>query len=512
MTDQISRVVLTAINAKYIHSSLSSRYLLANLGEFEPATEFLEFTILERAQDIAEQILVKQPDCIIFSCYIWNITLTEEVVCIIRAVRPQTLIVLGGPEVSYPEYAPAVNAKANHVICGEGEEALPNLLRSLNAGLPVAHTIFASPVALCDIALPYHLYSDADIAHRIIYVESSRGCAYGCEFCLSSLDEKVRHFDSARVIEALDRLWQRGVRQFKFIDRTIHFSKAKPILRFFLDRLCPELFLHFEIVPDRITDSLIELLQSFPDGAVQLEAGVQTMNPDVSCSIGRRQNMEKTVRNIRRIVEETGVHIHSDLVVGLPGETMESLAEGFNCLLDTGVHEIQVGILKRLRGAPIDRHTLESGMIYRETPPYDILQNAHISFMDMQRLKRFSRYFDIVVNNGNFKFTAPLIWKDRSPFYGFLAFSDWLFEQSERTAGIALDRLAEYLFDYLVTVQLMDSSHCANTLRDDYAANGRPRLPKCVREFASTPQNAYSESMKKQKASGIPERQRRHRQ
>jgi tRNA A37 methylthiotransferase MiaB len=506
------KTVLVAINAKYIHTCFGVRYLQANLQDFEPESMIQEFTIQERATDIAEKILASQPECVAFSCYVWNITLVDEVVRIIRSVRPRMIIVLGGPEVSYPDDLPPVATIANHIICGEGEVALVELLNSLRSHTPMPRIISGAPVDLTAISLPYHLYSDEDIKHRVVYVESSRGCAFGCEFCLSSMDKQVCQFEPKRIINALDNLWQRGVRHFKFIDRTIHFSKAAPILDFFMQRICPELFLHFEIVPDRISDDLIDTLSCFPKGAVQLEAGVQTFNPEVSARIGRKQNMEKTEANIRRIVNETGVHIHSDLVVGLPGESIESLAAGFDRLLQTRVHEIQVGILKRLRGAPIARHTDSFQMVYRHAPPYDILQNNLIPFEQMQRLKRFSRYFDLVVNNGNFKETAPLLWHSTSPFASFLAFSDWLFLQSNRTAGIALDHLAEYIFDYLVSENHLPAATCADTIQRDFQKRGRRRLPKCVREFASSPQKAYSEAQTGSPISALPERQRRHNQ
>ena len=512
MNRSISKIILAAINAKYIHTSLGSRYLLANLESFADRAQIMEFTIQERSTDIAEQILLQQPDVIIFSCYIWNVALTEEVVRHLKAVAPTVTVILGGPEVSYPTDFPEVTQLADHVICGEGEKALPGLLGEITRGNDVAHTIAAPPVNLNDIELPYHLYSAADIAHRMIYVESSRGCAFGCEFCLSSRDIKVRHFNMTRFLAALESLWQRGARQFKFIDRTIHYSKAAPILEFFLERICPNLFLHFEVVPDQLSPQLLAALKQFPPGTVQLEAGVQTFNPDVSARIGRKQNMDKTEQNIRRIVEDTGIHIHSDLVIGLPGETEESFASGFDRLLATGVHEIQVGILKRLRGAPIDRHTAANGMVYRHTAPYDILQNNLIPFMKMQELKRFSRYFDLVVNNGNFKQTAPLIWLGDSPFWSFSTFSKWLFQQSERTAGIALDKLATYLFEYLTTQKGIEKSECANRIQHDFLSNGRRRLPKCAREFATHTQTDYSDAANDNSAPGLPERQRRHTQ
>lgn len=508
MTQPIPRIVLATINAKYTHSSLALRYLMANLHEFASRTQLLEFTLQERAIDIAEKIINAQPTVIGLSCYIWNIALTDEVVRIVKSVRPKIVIILGGPEVSFQNDAPPVCDIADYVICGEGEIALPALLKQIETNTASTRIVAATTVALEQVNLPYHLYNTDDIAHRIVYVESSRGCAFGCEFCISSLDSKVRHFEISRVLGALDNLWQQGVRQFKFIDRTIHLSKAELILDFFQQRIEPDLFLHFEIMPDHLSDKLINLLKKFPPGAIQLEAGVQTFNPDIANRIRRKQNMDKTERNIRRLVAETGVHLHSDLVLGLPGESIDSIAAGFDQLMQTGVHEIQMGVLKRLRGAPIARHSESFKMVYNTTAPYDILQNSTIPFEEMQRLKRFSRYFDLVSNNGNFKTTAPLIGHTGSPFSQFLKFSDWLFAQCHRTSGIALDRLAEYLFEYLVHTQNHERSLVANKLQQDFAAAGKRRFPKCVREFATETPTAYCHGG----GNALPERQKRHNQ
>ncbi|MBN2342901.1 MAG: DUF4080 domain-containing protein [Deltaproteobacteria bacterium] len=501
-------IVLATINAKYMHTSLALKYLKANLEEFAPGARILEFTLQERAADIAEKILRQHPSIVLLSCYIWNISLTSEVVRIIRSVHPDIVLILGGPEVSFPTDQPDICKDVDHVICGEGESILPAVLRGLSGPDTQEKNIIARPNDVARIRFPYDLYTEEDISHRLVYVESSRGCAFGCEFCLSSLDTKVRYFDNEQFICQLEQLWNRGARQFKFIDRTIHLSKASAILDFFSTRICPELFVHFEIVPDQITEQLVSALRAFPPGAIQLEAGVQTFTPHVSTRIGRKQNMDKTEAALRKIVRETGVHIHSDLVIGLPGETVETLAQSFNRLIHTGAHEIQVGVLKRLRGAPISRHTDEYKMVYNESPPYEILQNRDISFADMQRLKRFSRYFDLVSNNGNFQSTAPLIWQTNSPFTAFLRFSDWLYSECGRTASIALDKLAEYIFDYLTLNDGFPKEQIADCLRRDFVANGRRKQPKCVREFASHEGIAYSENSSK----GLPERQQRHKQ
>ena len=252
------------------------------------------------------------------------------------------------------------------------------------------------------------------MAHRLIYVEASRGCPFSCEFCLSSLDIPVRQAPLPALLSHLQRLLDRGVRQFKFVDRTfnLNLETARTILEFLLERHQPGRFFHFEMVPDRLPDALRELIARFPAGALQFEVGVQTFNAEVAARISRRQDYARLEDNFRFLREQTGVHIHADLIVGLPGESLESFAAGFDRLIALGPHEIQVGILKRLRGTPIVRHDAEWQMVYSPHPPYEILQNRLIDFRQMQKLRRFARYWDLVGNSGNFVETTPLIWSE----------------------------------------------------------------------------------------------------
>jgi radical SAM superfamily enzyme YgiQ (UPF0313 family) len=237
------------------------------------------------------------------------------------------------------------------------------------------------------------------------------------------------------------------VRRFKFVDRTfnLNLNTSRAILQFFLDRHQPELFVHFEMIPDRLPEPLREIIRQFAAGALQFEVGIQTFNEDVAKLISRRQNNAKIEENLRWLRAETGVHIHADLIVGLPGEDIESFAAGFDRLVALGPQEIQVGLLKRLRGTPIVRHDAEWGMVYSPQPPYEILQTKRIDFFTMQRLRRFARYWDLVANSGNFPNAAAAL----STFDRFMRFSDWLYRETRQTHGIARTRLARLLEQYL---------------------------------------------------------------
>ncbi len=538
----VADIVLTTLNAKYIHAAFGLRYLLANLGPLQFRARLLEFDINQRALDIAEALLAQNPKIIGFGIYIWNVTPAAEVIAAVKRVRPDVKIILGGPEVSYETEGQPIVQFADHVITGEADLKFAEVCRVLlerrspdrhadqEIGAPLPKIVPADPPDFSQIALPCDLYTDDDIAHRIIYVEASRGCPFSCEFCLSSLDIPVRQVPLPALFEQLQRLLDRGVKQFKFVDRTfnLNIEVSRAILEFFLARCRPGLFFHFEMIPDRLPEPLREIITKFPPGALQFEVGIQTFNEDVSQRISRRQNYGKLEDNFRFLHRETSAHIHADLIAGLPGETLESFAAGFDRLVALGPQEIQVGILKRLRGTPIVRHDAEWQMVYNPHPPYEILSNKLIDFATMQRLRRFARYWDLVGNSGNFVDTTPLIWsvgqasrpspsesKNNetgkmpvlpSPFHAFLRFSDWLHGRTGRTDSIALVRLMELLFDFLTAELRLDAKRVAETLWRDYQRGGRHDKPALLKNFLVDGKNVPP---RKDKIT-LPKRQARH--
>ena len=510
-------IVLTTLNAKFIHTSFGLRYLLANLGSLQPKSCLVEFDINQRALDVAEVLLARQPRIVGFGVYIWNVSETAEVLAALKRLRPDLLIVLGGPEVSYETEGQRVVELADYVVTGEADVRFADLCGQLLAGERPPDKIVMSPLPeFSQLALPYDLYSDSDIAHRVIYLEASRGCPFTCEFCLSSLDIPVRQVPLPRMLAELQRLLDRGVTQFKFVDRTFNLNLAtsRALLQFFLERHRPGLFFHFEMIPDRLPEGLREIIAQFPAGALQFEVGIQSFNDEVCRLISRRQDVRRLEDNFRFLRSGTGVHVHADLIVGLPGETLESFAVGFDRLIELGPQEIQVGLLKRLRGTPIVRHDAEWQMVYNPHPPYEILQNELIDFATMQRLRRFSRYWDLVANSGNFVETVRLVWEARPPghtsgrvsaFTSFLNFSDWLHQQVGRADGIALPRLAEFLFRFLVGEIRHEEQVVAESLWRDWQRGGRRDPPEFLRgilPMAGKPLSA--------KPSRLPKRQSRH--
>ncbi len=499
----VADIVLTTLNAKFIHAAFGLRYLLANLGELKPRARLAEFDINQRPLDIAELLLAHNPQIIGFGIYIWNVEQTSDVIVAIKRVRPQIKIILGGPEVSYETEAQTIVQLADFVITGEADLEFAGTCRKLlmSGGQDLPKIIAAEPPDFAQIALPYDLYTDEDLAHRIIYVEASRGCPFTCEFCLSSLDIPVRAVPLDKFLGQMQKLLDRGLKQFKFVDRTFNLNVAtsRAILEFFLARHRPGQFYHFEMVPDRLPEALREVIARFPPGSLQFEVGVQTFNEEVGDRIKRRQNHERLADNFQFLRRETGVHVHADLIVGLPGESVESFAAGFDRLIALGPQEIQVGILKRLRGTPIVRHDTEWGMVYNPQPPYEILQNRLIDFATLQRLRRFARYWDLIGNSGNFIESTPMIWSiltnsdfripisefemAPSPFHSFLRLSDWLHDRTHRSDGIALTRLMQLLFEFLTGELRQDPKLVAETMWRDYRRGNRHDKPPFLKPF-----------------------------
>jgi radical SAM superfamily enzyme YgiQ (UPF0313 family) len=475
-------ILLSTLNARYAHASLGLRYLLANMGELRDITRLQEFVIGTRTTDLVEKLLAHKPRIIGLGVYIWNVEESTKLVALLKRVAPEVIIILGGPEVSHEHEEQEIVRLADYLVTGWGDITFPRLCREvLHGPKPLMKVHAGEQPPLAEIELPYALYTDEDVAHRILYVEASRGCPFKCEFCLSSLDKTAWPFDLDRFLAELESLHARGARLFKFVDRTFNLNvkTSLRIMQFFLDKLeaHPDdpVYAHFEVVPDHLPEALKESILRFPPGTLQFEIGIQSFNPEVQALVSRRQNNEKAADNIRWLTGHSQAHLHVDLIAGLPGEDMESFARGFDKLLALKPHEIQFGILKRLRGTPIIRHTQGFGMVYDPHPPYTILANDQIDFPTMQRLVRFARYWDLIANSGRFSRILDMVLDD-APFANFMALSDWLYENTDATHRIALDRLAGLVTRWLV-LQGWPEPEVRIAMAGDYAGKGRPAQP-----------------------------------
>ncbi len=508
---EFASILVAAINARHSHASLGARCLLANLGELRPQADLAEFTIQQSAAEIAEAIAARAPKILGLGVYVWNAARVAELLPLLRRQAPELTIVLGGPEITEPkspdgsEIRPYLSHPVNPVnpvkttfldladflLLGEGDLAFAALCRDLLSSpypcssVSIRGCLDSPPPDLSSIQLPYDEYTDDDLAHRLLYVESSRGCAMRCDYCVSANDEAVRFFPLPPLLAAFDRLLARGARQFKFCDRSFNLDvpRAVEILAFFRERLAlfPGLFLHFEMLPDRFPAELREALAAFPPRSLQLEIGLQSFNPAVLETIRRQQNLERAADNLRFLREQTHAWLHTDLIAGLPGETPESFAAGFDRLFALGPHEIQLGILKKLPGAPIARHDDAFAMRYDPAPPYEVRATRDWPADQLARTARAAHWWDAIVDSQRFIPAAPLIWRGAPSVFGaFLELSDWLGARFPREHSVPLADLIEALFAFLTQVRGLAPATVAAALIRGYRHAGARDVPAAL--------------------------------
>ncbi|MDR1374007.1 MAG: B12-binding domain-containing radical SAM protein [Treponema sp.] len=488
-------IVLTAINAKWIHPSLALRLLKANLQEYENRTFILEFALRQPLKEKLEPILTARPRILGLSVSIWNHTAILE---LLKALKQQweasgegrrPVVVLGGPEVSYlPEEAEII-ALADYVIRGDGELAFRDLCRRLlgsSALLPNGAVqdrpgkfIDAPPVDPADIDPGYRLYTGEDLDRKLTYVEASRGCPFGCAFCLSAAGRPepgagerasgpaaVREFPLEAFLGEMETLIRRGGRSFKFLDRSFNLNpeRARRIMAFFLEHItqktaddpqAPGIYVHFEIFPALFTPELRELARRFPPGSLRLELGIQTFNRRTAALIRRPGDGEKELEALDFLRRETGAIVHADLIAGLPGEDLASFAAGFDRLWQVRPREIQLGILKCLPGTSLLRHCEAYGIRYAAEPPYEVLETAALPEPDLDRIKNFARFWELIVNRGAFPDLVPALCPEgESMFRYFMRLSDRLLRRFGRNWGIDRRELRETLTALLPAPEL----------------------------------------------------------
>ncbi|MBS1173964.1 MAG: hpnR [Burkholderiaceae bacterium] len=477
-------IILSTLNARYSHASLGLRYLMANLGEFESHTQLIEYTIKSDVNKMRDELLAQSPRVIGFGVYIWNVNETLALMQAIRAAAPDVVLIVGGPEVSYEYDEQAICQLTDYVITGWGELTLPKLLAQIIHGpKPLMKVHIGEQAKLADLKLPYDFYTDKDLTTRNIYVEASRGCPFKCEFCLSSLDKTAWAFPLDAFLAEMDNLYQRGARTFKFVDRTFNLKPetGRRILDFYLEKTHAHpddpVFVHFEVVPDHLPELLKTAITQFPAGTLQFEIGIQTLNTTVQKHISRKTNLTKARENVEWLRNESHAHLHVDLIAGLPSETMESFAQGFNELYTWGAHEIQLGILKRLRGTPITRHTEDFAMRYADAPPYEILENIGVSAEELANFKLFAKYWDHIANSGRFTQTLPMIVSNQ-PYERFYDLTQHLKAQWQRSHSIALEQLYIEVANWLTARNPEHTEHIRAAITADYIASGvQGKLP-----------------------------------
>ena len=470
-------VLLVAINARYSHSSLAMRSLIANMPDIP--TALLECEIKQSPEIIAEKIISTNPTILALGVYIWNRTLLEKLIPLLRTQLPQCKIILGGPEISYDTSSPLAQL-ADCVICGEAEEFLPQICQNIITKRPVAHIQHAPPPDLSTIRLPTEAYTDADLQHRNIYIETSRGCPCACRFCLSSLTCGVRYYPLDAIFAHLDQLCGRGARQFRFVDRSFNLAgeRAVKILEYFLHKNVPDLFLHLEIVPEFLSAALRETILRFPPGALHIETGIQSLNEKVLKRINRPARPEAALEGIHWLTNTAGATVHADLIAGLPGETLDSFIQGFEALYRTGPAEIQLGILKHLPGTDLHQ---EPSMHFSRQPPYEVLASDAMTASELDQIRRFAAHWERIVNRNHFPNTMKLLLQGSHIWNTFDACS-LVVAQKHGIHGMGLVEIARELHTFLQTRDMAPAETIRNALAQDYLAEGRRiNLPTFLR-------------------------------
>jgi radical SAM superfamily enzyme YgiQ (UPF0313 family) len=456
-----SDILLVSVNARYSHASYAIRSLRANLGPLAEITSYLETDLDVTPLQLAEQIAQRKPRIVGFSVYLWNRLLVEATVRILRVVHPEMICVAGGPELAENRASPVVKLW-DAMIFGEGESTFRKVCKAVLANdplIPAPETLqyfHAVPEDLTQLALPYDEYSDIDIAQRTIYAETSRGCPYSCSYCTSD-GTTLRLFPLNTLLPAFDKLWQRGVRKFKFLDRTFNapVEHACAILDFFLPRVTPGTCLHFEINPDHLHPDVFTRMAAFPKGALHLEVGLQTLNPEVAQRIGRSENTSHALENLRKLCQETGAVVHADLIFGLPGEEEASFARGFNTVVET-CHppEVQVNWLKGLPGTRMVREARALHLAFSDAPPYELIHSDVMVFETLCRIQRFARCWELVHNRGRFPKEVEAFHAKCAPDYynGYMSLTQRIFDDEGKFYAISAARLQSYLQEHLASL------------------------------------------------------------
>ncbi|HHU91302.1 MAG TPA: DUF4080 domain-containing protein [Clostridiaceae bacterium] len=472
------KTLLIAINAKYEHESLAVWCLNAACHRHHITTKVQQYSINDSMQRIWASILEETPDVAAFSCYIWNRELIVKLIGDLKKARPECTIIVGGPEVSYDgsekEFHPI---GADFVVKGEGEERLPLILRAIaEQNLNHAKEILEKSVVCTkrDYASPYTAEYLKRIKDRIAYIESSRGCPYRCSYCLSSESTKLEYYPVEIIKEDIRKLVNARAKVIKFVDRSFNVNEehSLKIWDFIREFENERITFHFEINPDILTKRQMDSLLAMPAGLVQLEAGIQSVNPKTLEAVSRVMKVEKAVENLKTLMSKGNLHIHVDLIAGLPYEDMDSLRESFNTIYQIGAHHLQLGFLKLLHGTRVRREADSHGYKYRDYPPYEVIENKYISSAEMLEIKDIEEALDRTLNSG--RFTSTLKYLENyfaEPFYLYKGFAEFLKSRGRLYQPIAAAKLFEYLRNYALQIDGINKLELDSFIALDYACS-----------------------------------------
>lgn len=482
------KIILSTLNAKYIHTNLAIRYLkAAALPEFD--CEIAEYTIKDPAFNIVSDLFQKKPDVVGFSCYIWNINETIAVIRMLKTVLPDVKIVLGGPEVSYDVHEwVRKHVEIDYIIMGEGEVSFKEMLRYFNNEMPLEKVpgicyleegklkIHAQPpkIDLREIASPFRFEEDMPhLGKRIQYIETSRGCPFSCQFCLSSIEVGVRYFNREKIKEDIRYLMDNGAKTIKFVDRTFNISRsyAMEMFQFLIDEHQPGVVFQFEITADIMRPEVIQFLNdNAPRGLFRFEIGVQSTNDLTNDLVKRRQNFEKLTRTVTMVKEGGKIDQHLDLIAGLPEEDYASFRKTFNDVFAMRPEELQLGFLKLLRGTGLRLEAEKYGYTYVDISPYEIFSNNVLTFDDIVRIKHaedvLEKYWNAHRMDNTIEYLVTKVFE--TPFDFFQSFGTYWETKGWSRIGHQLEHLFRRLLEFLQTVEHADLEVITSLMKYDF--------------------------------------------
>lgn len=486
--------LIVTLNSKYIHSNLAIRYLKRFVEDIEDVG-ILEFTINQNIDFIASEIYKQEKELVVFSVYIWNIKETLKICKILKTVKPELKIALGGPEVSYDIKQHMESYEyIDFIMFGEGEETFREFilenqktekdykgidgLAFRNEGEAVVNSPRKLMEDLNIIPSPYEEKTD-EFKNKIVYYESSRGCPFGCKFCLSSTIRGVRYFDIDRVKRDLKNLIDMGVRQVKFVDRTFNANKkySREIMEFLIKEDPEGVNFHFEVTAHLIDKETLNFLETVKEGLFQFEIGVQSTNPKTIEAVGRTTDFERLSRVVRRIKSFKNIHQHLDLIAGLPYEGIESFKKSFDDVYNLEPEKLQLGFLKLLKGSELRLLQENYGYKYIDEPPYEVLESNYIDYGGILKLKDIEEMVDRYYNDGNFKNTIKFLVKNHygSPYNFYDDFSKFWNENGYHKVSHSKRTLYKILYNFIKRRSFEYIELIYDLLKYDYIYNNKNR-------------------------------------
>lgn len=493
------RLTLAGIASQYIHQSLAPWCLKAGLRQYgvKAPCRVLELNINQPIAQALESLMDTRPQLIGFSCYIWNVSMVRSLAACLKLLSPKTIIVLGGPEAgSRPKEILKELPQADYVISGPGEYAFAELVRRLDVGEDVHHipglsrrlpegeiqTNPPAPLPL-DPPSPYTKECTAALAGRIAYVETSRGCPFCCAFCLSGREERVSFLPLDRAKHDLLKAAASGTRTVKLTDRTFNCDRerARRLFRFLIKKhregAFSDVCFHFEVAADLFDETTLALLKTAPPGLFQMEAGLQSFHPETLESCQRKTDLPRLVKNIASLMAGQNIHLHVDLIAGLPFEDLKTFGESFNKAFVLKAHMLQLGFLKLLPGSRLFARREEYGIVHSPEPPYEILENKWLSYRDICLLKRCAQAVERFYNSGRFRMTLELVTQvsGMKPFELFCRLGSLIGAQP---GSLSLDKLTELAFSFFADFPGMRQEALREAMaRDRLASDNTGRLP-----------------------------------